>query len=229
MHCETTIFPVLDGDEHSTAGTDRTDPDDIQGVCHDLRGHLATIGMIAAALKADAASEVVATRIDALVSELEASSEMVRRVTTHERRIEVLELDAVVRDAVARRLPRTTCAVHVLLEPVELVADALQIGRLVDNLLDNAVRAAGSHGQVQVRVTDQIVLSRVPEPRRTATRRVLLSVADTGPGFGQGPRGVASLGLHVVRSVLAELGGTLEIGRSDLGGAEVTASIPVRS
>jgi len=78
--------------------------------------------------------------------------------------------------------------------------------------LDNAVRAAGPDGTVEVAV------------RREGSRAVL-EVSDDGPGFGRVPT-QQGLGLVTVRRFVSRVRGTLDIGRSRLGGARLTLSMP---
>ena len=58
--------------------------------------------------------------------------------------------------------------------------------------------------------------------------RAAVDVIDNGPGFGQGPPGVAALGLGVVTTLLESCGGELEIRAPESGGAHVRVVVPVR-
>ncbi len=99
---------------------------------------------------------------------------------------------------------------------------------LVQNLLDNALRHAPEHGQVNVRVGG-------------AADRVTLEVNDNGAGFSTtdpaqlderfhrpaGSLGEGSgLGLSIVRAIATLHHGQLEFDRSDLGGARVRLTLP---
>ncbi len=253
MHTQNTTFPVLQEDtQFSRVGTPpgpkarsgrRTlavaasrkafFADDIDGVCHDLKGHLATIRMIAAALDTEALPAAVARRLGTLVAEVDTASEMVRRVATHEREVVALDLGAVVQTSVSRAGQLSSCPLACRTAPVLVTGDALQLGRLVDNLLENALRAAGKAGLVAVAVEQILVLPKLARRRatdsQTSEQHALLTVEDSGPGFGRSTPGVASLGLHVVRAVLHEMGGSMEIGTSTLGGALVRITLPAAS
>jgi signal transduction histidine kinase len=99
--------------------------------------------------------------------------------------------------------------------------------QIVLNLTKNAADAAGAGGRVLMQVTST----------RSATH---LSVEDSGPGisadvverivdpFFTTKAGGTGLGLSVSRSVAAALGGIIEFGRSDLGGARFTLRVPRR-
>jgi signal transduction histidine kinase len=95
------------------------------------------------------------------------------------------------------------------------------------NLLDNALRAVQLHGTIRVD-------ARVQGPE------YVVRVGDSGPGvdaetaervfepfFTTRPAGEGTgLGLAIARQVLQQCGGSIELGRSELGGAEFTVRIP---
>jgi signal transduction histidine kinase len=83
-------------------------------------------------------------------------------------------------------------------EDVWLTADEVSLWRILTNLVDNAVRAAGRDGVVELSVT--------PGPP------VVVTVTDTGPGFGLGPRGWAGRGLSVVSEQARANGALVRIG-----------------
>jgi signal transduction histidine kinase len=107
----------------------------------------------------------------------------------------------------------TSCRMRLVREADLLVnADPVTLARSVRNLLDNAVRAAGPDGAVEVTVEGR-------------GDDVVVTVADDGPGFGlvtpqQG------LGLLTVRRFAAEHGGRFVVGRSSTGGALVELVLP---
>jgi signal transduction histidine kinase len=207
----------------------RSDGDDIRAVCHDLRGHLATIGMIASALRSDPAlPEAADRRLGSLLDEVAVSTEMVRRVVTGKRDVTQVDLDVLARHCAERAAATALQPVGCKTEPVTVCADRLQLTRLVDNLIENAVRAAGPDGQVVVRVQRRVDLHDAARADGTSAL-ALLTVEDSGPGFGNAEPGLASLGHRIARAVLAETGGTLELGRSDLGGGLVSVSLPARA
>jgi two-component system OmpR family sensor kinase len=96
-----------------------------------------------------------------------------------------------------------------------------QLQSLIDNLLDNALRYTPRGGRVRVELT-------------TRRHGAVLSVADSGPGVPDGDRARifdrfyrapgtsvqgSGLGLAIVKRVADLHGATIEVGRSDLGGA----------
>jgi K+-sensing histidine kinase KdpD len=54
-------------------------------------------------------------------------------------------------------------------------------------------------------------------------------VADSGPGFGNGESGLASLGLGIVAALVRRSNGGLHMGTSDLGGLAVAVTLPVEA
>jgi signal transduction histidine kinase len=88
--------------------------------------------------------------------------------------------------------------------------------RVLTNVVDNAARAAGPAGRVEITVG---MLANAPP-------WALLQVQDNGPGFGHGPPGAASLGLGVVTTLLESCGGSLEVQGPADGGALVRILIP---
>lgn len=89
--------------------------------------------------------------------------------------------------------------------------DPLALWRAVRNVLDNACRIAGD--RVEVRVS-------------ASAGWTVVQVDDDGPGFGCGSGGLASLGLGIVRGLMAEYDGRVEIRGCALGGARVRVMVP---
>ena len=76
--------------------------------------------------------------------------------------------------------------------------------RVLANLVDNAVRAAGPAGRVDISIEQE--------------RDTIVEVLDDGPGFGSGPGGTAGIGLTVVRQLLEADGARLELSTAPGGG-----------
>ena len=92
-----------------------------------------------------------------------------------------------------------------------VAGNGVELRRAISNLLSNATRAAGPEGKVAVQV-------------RRVAGRVLLTVDDSGPGFGLIQRDFG-LGLLAVAHGLASYGGSLEFGRSQLGGVQAALAL----
>ncbi|HUC24072.1 MAG TPA: ATP-binding protein [Streptosporangiaceae bacterium] len=91
--------------------------------------------------------------------------------------------------------------------PAMISVSTSLLWRVLRNLVDNAVRAAGPGGQVSIRIEQK--------------PQTVLEITDTGPGFGFGPSGATGLGLTVVRNLLHAAGGRLDIGGDPEGGTRV--------
>ncbi len=118
------------------------------------------------------------------------------------------------------QLARVAHEAEVTLRPgpeVTVLASPVLLWRVLTNVVDNAARAAGQAGRVEITVA----MLAEPPPR------ALLEVLDNGPGFGNGPPGAASLGLGVVTTLLESCGGSMEVDAPSGGGALVRIVIPV--
>jgi two-component system nitrogen regulation sensor histidine kinase NtrY len=105
--------------------------------------------------------------------------------------------------------------------------DVEQMKRVVINLIDNAVEAMGRRGV--------ITLETRHEP---ANHVVRLVVSDDGPGippedrdklfmpYYSTKRRGSGLGLAIVRRIVAEHGGSIEVGDNDPRGARFTIELP---
>ena len=88
--------------------------------------------------------------------------------------------------------------------PAVMQISASVMWRVLANLVDNAVRAAGPGGRVTIRIEHELDTA--------------LEVTDSGPGPGAGRPGVAGLGLTVVRQLLDSADGRLDISEAPAGG-----------
>jgi signal transduction histidine kinase len=97
--------------------------------------------------------------------------------------------------------------------PLIVIGDTVQLRRAISNVLDNAVRAAGRCGSVQITVGRKGALA-------------FVYVLDDGPGFGRGARGLGE-GLSIVSSVIHRYRGRLEIMSGPGAGTEVRMYFPL--
>jgi signal transduction histidine kinase len=144
-------------------------------------------------------------------------------------RTDLLDLDDVVLEEAAR--VRGTTDVDVVTSEVSAApvrGDADELRRLVRNLLENAVRHAGSQVRVRLLAERDVVRLDVAddgpgipaeEQERVFDRFVALHEARTR-GTGSG------LGLAIARQVAVRHGGTLTVADSDLGGACLVLLLP---
>ena len=117
-------------------------------------------------------------------------------------------------------------------QPVEITADEQVLQRTFSNLFDNALKFTPEGGTVRVGVSVNDGFATV-------------SVSDSGPGIdpaeihrvterfyrGDAARSVPGqgLGLTYVESAAEAHGGTLTVGNSDLGGAQIDVALPLPS
>ncbi|MDN5766159.1 MAG: HAMP domain-containing histidine kinase [Humibacillus sp.] len=190
---------------------DLHDFDDVRSLCHDLRQPLAAISLLARADEAD-----TQTRLAGIRHEVDWLSDLVDSVLGDPgiAESEVIDLGELARFA-------TSCVAAPSGTNLSLdVADAVLVrgrrvplARALMCLLDNALRAAGGGGRVEVTV------------RRRAGYAVI-AVTDDGPGVGRIlPQ--HSLGLVTVRAVLADCAGHLDLDNGVWGGAVATVTIPL--
>jgi signal transduction histidine kinase len=169
--------------------------DTVRALCHDLRQPLAAILLLAQARGGD-----VEHRFDGIIREARWLSEMTEcviggAVGDVPERVDVGDL---VERCVHRVQSTATCHFgFVAIDQAMAVTLPVALRRAVGCVLDNAVRAAGSRGQVTVSVTD-------------IGSEVAIKVIDDGPGLGLVPTN-NSLGLTITRALVASCGGRFEL------------------
>ena len=207
------------------------------GIAHDFNNLLVPITNGLDGLRDDARLDASArsTLDDAIGSALVAR-DLVRRVLGFARQNtdarQAVPLGRIVREVCARVVARHTAPVQVTVhDGVHVLGNPAELHQIVDNLIDNAVRAIEEGGAVEVLVD---------ESRMDAGRWVRLVVADTGRGMtaetaarifepyfttrrvGQG----TGLGLPIVRSLVTGLGGRIEVESAPGRGTRFTVLLP---
>ena len=228
-------------ERRALAEADRARAALLAAVSHDLRTPLASVKAAASSLRNDsiawsaedseallATIEEGADRLDALVANLLDMSRLEAGAVTS--RSAPVELDAVVRMVVGVLEPDDARRVDVALDPTLIAwADGGLLERVVDNLVTNAVRHAPVPATVRV------------DASHVGTR-VLLRVADTGPGIGPDdrlrvfapfqrlgdvPNGAGvGLGLAVARGLTEAMAGTLTLDETPGGGTTFVVDLP---
>jgi signal transduction histidine kinase len=231
------------------AELDRMKNEFLSRVAHDLRTPLSSITWSAENLidgvdGGDASTrarylrsiKVSASHLNHLVHNLLELSRLEKGASHLE--LETLSLQDVVHRGVLALLPLAeekgvTFDVQCDAEPVHVQADPGKLLEVVLNLFDNALKYSPQGSRIEIRV------------ERAAGDRACFIVRDLGPGLGslapadlfqryrQGaPSPHASqegfgLGLHVVKTFLDLMGGTVTARTHPEGGAEFTASLPL--
>ena len=218
----------------------------VDSVSHDLRTPLATIRASAGSLvdpaiqlsdadrrAAAAAIDAEAHRLNRLVGDLLDMSRIQGGALVAD--IEVIPLDELVRPAVERaRAGAGGRPIDLELPPdlPSVWADAALLDQVISNLLENAVRYAGSDAAIRVHGASD----------RDAT--VSLVVEDAGAGVldedlprlfdrfyrvapaTDGRRRGFGLGLSVVKGLMEAMDGSVTAARSSMGGLAITVTLP---
>lgn len=212
-------------------------------VAHEINQPLSLI-LLQAQLARDAAQQIgpgAAALVAALndlttqAERVETTIERMRMLLRNVQSVQVpLDLNLVVENALLYQQQRLEHQ-HVRLErsipphPVPLLGDAAQLQLAIGNLIRNSVDALA---ELAPAVPPRIRLTLTCEANWAELR-----VADNGPGFGDLDLGALpltttkqqgmGLGLYVVQTTAANHGGTMVLGSSPLGGAEVTLRFPL--
>ncbi|WP_214404313.1 sensor histidine kinase [Pseudonocardia lacus] len=174
---------------------------DLRGVVHDLGNGLSTMAVL---LEAAREGAVPTFGLLELVEQETARLLAVLHSTRPTSDAGDREPEAIgVRDVLApiARVAAHTGRADVRLLPgadAEVRVDRAALSRVVGNLVDNAVRAAGADGTVLLTVHGDAGC-------------VAIDVVDDGPGFPFGPPGSGGLGLELVTRLLTACGGRLEL------------------
>jgi PAS domain S-box-containing protein len=212
------------------------------GVVHELNNPLTSITVYAEYLVrklesqgAEASDMEKLRRIGASAQRiLRFSRDLVQYARPSGKDLEPVDLAAVVRSSVSiceHLLERGGIELAIEIEPELPVIQAVggQLEQVLINLITNATHAVESGGKVAVRA------------QAALPSAVVLEVADSGPGirdddrekifepfFTTKPDGKGTgLGLPIVRNIVEQHRGQIEVGRSQLGGASFRVTIPV--
>jgi len=180
---------------------------ELRGLLHDLGHGLATLSYLADGLRADPALPGDARyRLNLMEQQLARLLELVD-LRMCEPVMELFDVRELLDELVS--LTALSTRTSVTLRPgdrVILRTDKGMVWRMVANLVDNAVRAAGPDGTVQVAVD------------RAEDGEATIEVADDGPGFGNGPSGAASLGIGIVAGLAKMCAADLRVCSGEHGG-----------
>jgi signal transduction histidine kinase len=203
------------------------------GVVHELNNSLQVmIGY--ATLDRDGVAGELANHLQRIEREARRSTEIVSGVLQMSRSPDVAEPVAVDLREVADEVASAVHLVGAGAGPEIAVAGSgtalgtrCRYHQILANLVKNAADAAGAQGRVRITVS-------------STDAETAVSVEDSGPGvspnvagrifepFFTTKPGGTGLGLAISRSIAAGFGGTIEVGRSDLGGARFSLRVPSR-
>jgi signal transduction histidine kinase len=187
------------------------DTDRLREMCHDIRQPVASIIVLAdAALSEDSIPSAVRARLGQVREQAEWLGDLLQHLldphlvrTAHGKSYDLTQLVSKVVQA-----ERATYGGDLRLRwsegDMRVRGDAIELRRAIANLLSNAIRAAGPDGTVLVEL-------------HGIDDHVLLTIDDSGPGFGM-IRRRTGLGLRAVARGLKSYGGHIEYSRSHMGG-----------
>ncbi|MZQ98853.1 MAG: two-component system sensor histidine kinase DcuS [Acidaminobacter sp.] len=120
------------------------------------------------------------------------------------------------------------------------VVSESDISTILGNLIENAMDAVGATGSAgTVSAVAQIYEKKITVHMAVEADVLSMVICDSGEGIddalrelilekGYSTRGEQrGLGMHLIARILEKYGGTLDIGRADIGGAKITVKIPV--
>jgi len=192
----------------------------VRGLLHDLAHEMVTLSYLVEAARGDPALPTTSgARLELVALELSRVLDIIAHGMSDEQASGAA--DAVDVRALADQVTQLARVAHeasvaVLPGPtVKIPVSPAVLWRVLYNVVDNAARAAGPDGRVEVAIRQD--------------RKTVIEVTDDGPGFGNGPAGLASLGLRVAESLLKSCGGTLEVSAPSTGaGTRVRILLPAR-
>ncbi|NUR96540.1 MAG: HAMP domain-containing histidine kinase [Kribbellaceae bacterium] len=190
-------------------GGNAGEPEHLLRLCHDLRQYVAA-GLH---LSEDTADPGGPARLALIRQQFEAIAEVLDVEQTSTRRIGGVNLTQLAGECAD--VVRLTYRAPVIFERatrVVVAGDQVMLRRAIGNLLDNACRAAGGSGHVQLRVD-------------VADGEAYVEVSDDGPGFGEVAAGTGH-GLQVVAAAARAYGGRLDISSVPGTGTTVRLSLP---
>jgi len=204
------------------------------GVAHELRNPLAGIAMSLGNLRQEVADPDVAERLNMLVSEIERVSGLLeqylssaRHAPERARKVDIGELVASLLHLLQYQVPQHIVLENRVHESIACVVPRNRLRQVLLNLVLNSVQALGKDEGVVV----------IDASRNGSELSV--SVCDDGPGFPQEilrgrvrafgtQRSTGTgLGLIMVKRVVEELGGKMNLSNREPHGACVTLTFPV--
>jgi signal transduction histidine kinase len=184
----------------------------VRGLLHDLGHQMMTLSLLADSVRDDSAlSADSRQRMELVMQEMFRIVDIIADSMPTDARPAASAVDIRLLANEVAHLAGIAYDTTVAVEPgrpAVIRIGASLMWRVLANLVDNAVRAAGPGGRVDIRIEQEL--------------DTVLEVTDNGPGFGGGgPAGAAGLGLTVVRELLDSADGRLDVSDAPNGGARV--------
>lgn len=185
-------------------------------IWHDLIHEMATVRALTAAALGAPDDESRVAMLALIETEAAEVSALLRQLRRDHFAAEPADVASVLSELVRTIEPTTNTSLRLAaVRRLRIGIDRVSLRRVFRNLLENAIRAAGPDGTVEL------------SAEQTGDGMLAVSIGDSGPGFGFGPPGLASRGLAIVRTLVEAAGGHLDVGTAALGGALVTVTFPV--
>jgi signal transduction histidine kinase len=189
----------------------------VRSLLHDVGHQMTTLSHLVEAVRGEVdLPREARSRMEVLALEMSRLIDTIARelsVTPSAAELSTVDLRPLIFQMVHLAKVRHPASMVLLPGPdVTLEANPTLLWRVLSNVIDNAARAAGPEGRVEIGLRDQ--------------RGAAIDVTDDGPGFGLGPPGTSSLGLSVVTSLLESCGGSLEVQSRRLGGTRISIRVP---
>lgn len=189
---------------------------DVADFVHDLRQCVAVLGAVTATLRAKTRGDAALTRsIEIAEEQVRAMASLCDAMTGDQPASRLVDLQRIVEHVAGATTHSSGTRIEVHTEPVAVWGTELDWHRIVANVVDNAVRAAGDGGAVQIML-------------RRGESEAIVEVADDGPGFGASPRGRSGRGLSIVSRLLHDWRGACEIEPREPRGTLVRLRVPAQ-
>lgn len=194
---------------------DAADSAALRALFHDVANHMVTFSCLLEAIDADfGLSPAGRSHVSMMRAQTARMLALLKDSVDQGMRPTMVEVHGLVREVVSAADTRGPAAVTMDAAGERwLRTYPAALWRVVANIVDNAVRAAGTNGHVVVTVHD-------------GQRIVRIDVVDDGPGFGKVRGGTASLGLEIAAGLTEKCCGNLTIVPVQPRGVRVSMNFP---
>ncbi|MDQ0381536.1 sensor histidine kinase [Amycolatopsis thermophila] len=206
-------------DRRTGRGRRRSDDEaeDLRALVHDIGHQVATMSyLVDAALSDEQPPDTVRRNLELLQREIDIVAKLISRAITPATGTESVEVRSMLETLVAEANVAGQVRVVLAGGPTATAEiDGWALWRILANILNNAVRAAGPGGVVTVTIIQ--------------VAPTVIEIEDDGPGFGAARPGWASLGLNTVRKLSQAVGAEVTFHGRDPVGTLVRVVLPTRT